>query len=714
MKFGKRLKRKKVPEWTNAYVDYNGLKRVLGDIARYRQSVQPSASRDGLQRMAPFDSFTGFPKEPSGSPIADAEEQAIDVRVSRHGHGWFYETNFLRRSEGGGEIEARFFEKLDEELNKVNAFFKDKVEEAMQEADSLNRQMDALTALRIKVERPGSDGSSSGTPSSGCSSTGSMASNDIKGKGIGAPHRTSQGESCRDPVNVRKRDPLEILDRVKMKRTLESPVSTLKRLFGDSRDVELRFKEEELTGAKERLKVVFIDFYLKLYQLKQYRFQYNTSLVSTRRAKRSYMEIVDNSYLVRSNKVTNLLERVEAIFITHFSNSNRRKAMASLRPKAKKENHKVTFFTGFFCGCSVALVVAIILRIEARNLMEMEDGSLYMQNVFPLYSLFGYIILHMLMYAANIYFWRLYRIGFISKTRDLKTVTEIVPLVLVVVVLAIIICPLNIVYRSSRIFFMRCIFHCIFAPLYKVTLPDFFLADHLTSQVQTIRCLEIYICYYGLGEYSQRQNKCHNNGVYNTFYFVVAVIPFWFRFMQCLRRLCEEKDAVHAFNGLKYLFTILAVLIRTAFELTEGPAWLVLALLSSIVATAMNTFWDIVMDWGLLRRNSNNFYLRDKLLVSHKSVYYIAMFLNIVLRLAWTKLVLEFNLRPMHQMAVTTVISCLEILRRGIWSFFRLENEHLNNVGKYRAFNSVPHPFCYYDESGHDDDEDDQDSDKKE
>ena len=28
---------------------------------------------------------------------------------------------------------------------------------------------------------------------------------------------------------------------------------------------------------------------------------------------------------------------------------------------------------------------------------------------------------------------------------------------------------------------------------------------------------------------------------------------------------------------------------------------------------------------------------------------------------------------------------------------FRLENEHLNNVGKYRAFKSVPLPFNYDD-----------------
>lgn len=34
----------------------------------------------------------------------------------------------------------------------------------------------------------------------------------------------------------------------------------------------------------------------------------------------------------------------------------------------------------------------------------------------------------------------------------------------------------------------------------------------------------------------------------------------------------------------------------------------------------------------------------------------------------------------------------------------RLENEHLNNVGKYRAFKSVPLPFSYYEE---DEDKDD-------
>lgn len=96
----------------------------------------------------------------------------------------------------------------------------------------------------------------------------------------------------------------------------------------------------------------------------------------------------------------------------------------------------------------------------------------------------------------------------------------------------------------------------------QVTLPDFFLADHLTSQVpdfflfnrqrtkfnelselilgvtslltqvQAMRSFEFYTCYYGWGAVSQGQSKCHSLDVYNVFYFIVAIVPYWIRFLQ--------------------------------------------------------------------------------------------------------------------------------------------------------------------------------------
>lgn len=68
--------------------------------------------------------------------------------------------------------------------------------------------------------------------------------------------------------------------------------------------------------------------------------------------------------------------------------------------------------TGCFVGCSIALAVAVILTIHARDLLRSPGRNQYMTNIFPLYSFFVYIVLHMLMYAANIYFWKRYRVNY--------------------------------------------------------------------------------------------------------------------------------------------------------------------------------------------------------------------------------------------------------------------------------------------------------------
>lgn len=38
---------------------------------------------------------------------------------------------------------------------------------------------------------------------------------------------------------------------------------------------------------------------------------------------------------------------------------------------------------------------------------------------------------------------------------------------------------------------------------------------------------------------------------------------------------------------------------------------------------------------------------------------------------------------------LTTVMAPLEVFRRFVWNFFRLENEHLNNCGKFRAVRDI-------------------------
>uniref|UniRef100_A0A7N2LBJ3 Uncharacterized protein n=1 Tax=Quercus lobata TaxID=97700 RepID=A0A7N2LBJ3_QUELO len=755
-----------VPEWQTAYMDYNQLKSLLKEIQHFKQRTKPPATPAGLKRKLTLNrAFSGLtqrynhPTSPSSASDDDIESQAILVNSVNHGGSQSYQTSFLMSSDEGGEYELVYFRRLDDELNKVDKFYKAKVEENPQ--GGFDRS--------VEMTRLASDVAASAAALAASTPKGARASfrrvpmaMDVIEEGPSS-HRPSSDESSDDkddkedeivnpkvhkqkPNNLKatRPAPLEILSHVKMKNTLETPRSTIKGLLKHPVQTELNFTKQNLRKVEDQLKRAFVEFYQKLRLLKNYSFLNTLAFskimkkydkITSRNASKSYMKMVDNSYLGSFDEITILMERVEATFIKHFSNSNRTKGMKVLRPQAMRERHRTTFSTGFLAGCSVALILALILIICARNIMDKRAVTKYMDTMFPLYSLFGYIVLHMVMYASNIYFWRRYQVNYSfifgfkqgtelgyrevlllgfglavlalaivllnldmemdPKTKDYGTFTELLPLNLVLFVFIILFCPFNIIYRSNRFFFLTSLFHCICAPLYKVTLPDFFLADQFTSQVQALRSFEFYICYYVWGDFQHRENRCEESKVYETFLFIVAVIPYWSRFLQCLRRLYEERDPMQGYNGIKYFLTIVAVILRTANSPDKVMGWKLLAGIFSAIAAIVATYWDLVIDWGLLQRRSKNRWLRDKLLVPHKSVYFGAMVLNVLLRFAWMQTVLGFQVSSLHKNSLMAIVASLEIIRRGIWNFFRLENEHLNNVGKYRAFKSVPLPFNY-------------------
>ncbi|XP_068468356.1 phosphate transporter PHO1 homolog 10-like isoform X4 [Phaseolus vulgaris] len=702
----KDFKQQMVPEWEKEYMDYEGLKKILKEM---KSSKQTTHNRSLQHRLRLERAFRGLPLQGSNHQReGDIEDQVIEVKtLEQEGSKQLYKTDFHKLHEEGGEAEARFFQKLDEELNKVNAFYKDQVEAVNHEFNLLSKQLEALVALRVKVKSPDTELKQILSSPEETAGQNHQPKDSMIGTEVDPVQQTNRNihheEQAEAHNNYNRRDPLEILEHVKVDNSLQSPMSTFKKAFTDSSDNELSFSKEELRKIEEQLRLVFVEFYQKLLHLKDYSFM-NLSEFSkimktyekrtSRAASTAYMKVVDNSYLGSSDEVNFLLEKVESTFIRNFTHSNHKKGRKLLRQKTKTEKHSITFFTGFFSGCFVALLVATILRITSQQFIKKKKGTFYMENIFPLYragteldyrEIFlltsGHAVVVLLCFLINL------QIEMNSRSQQYKTVTELVPLILVLLVLLIIFCPLNIIYRSSRFFFIRCLFRCICAPFLTVRFADFFLADQLTSQFQAFKSVELYICYYGLGEESRRQKKCHSRGIYN-----------------CMRQFYEEGDMNRAFNSLNYLSTITAMVFRTAFELKKGSSWKVLALVTSAIAVLQNTYWDIVKDWGLLQRRSKNPCLRDKLILPRRSVYLIAMVVDIALRISWMQLVFEMDWSPLHKVAIITVTSCLEIVRRGIWNFFRLENEYLNNVGNYRAFKSVPHPFSYYDDKEDKDD----------
>lgn len=64
--------------------------------------------------------------------------------------------------------------------------------------------------------------------------------------------------------------PLDVLSRVTMNQTVETPRSTIKGFLNVPQQTELKFSRENLNKVEEQLKRAFIEFYHKLRLLKSY------------------------------------------------------------------------------------------------------------------------------------------------------------------------------------------------------------------------------------------------------------------------------------------------------------------------------------------------------------------------------------------------------------------------------------------------------------
>lgn len=235
--------------------------------------------------------------------------------------------------------------------------------------------------------------------------------------------------------------------------------------------------------------------------------------------------------------------------------------------------------------------------------------------------------------------------------------------------------------------------HIILAPLYKVVMADFFLADQLTSQISALRHSEQVFCYYFGGHFLTKETDACGGPMYHQASYILSFLPYWWRLMQCMRRWIDESDRMHLANGGKYLSAMVAAGARLTYTFNPTMGWLVATVISSCIATVYQIYWDIVVDWGLLQPNSRNPWLRDQLMLKNRSIYFLSIAINVLLRVSWLQSVIHYHFGASNHELTEFLFAVLEVFRRGHWNFYRLENEHLNNVGKYRAVKTVPLPF---------------------
>lgn len=76
---------------------------------------------------------------------------------------------------------------------------------------------------------------------------------------------------------------------------------------------------------------------------------------------------------------------------------------------------------------------------------------------------------------------------------------------------------------------------------------------------------------------------------------------------------------------------------------------------------------------------------------SHKAYYCLAIAEDLIFRSLWTLNISvgDAGANILEGNILGTILAVMEIFRRFIWNYFRLENEHLNNCGQFRVVRDI-------------------------
>lgn len=224
-------------------------------------------------------------------------------------------------------------------------------------------------------------------------------------------------------------------------------------------------------------------------------------------------------------------------------------------------------------------------------------------------------------------------------------------------------------------------------------LCDVLTADVLTSYGKTLVDLSITVCSL------LHRNTCIGmpDRQCGGHYMVplVSAIPFLIRFRQCMGEYLQTSQKIHLFNALKY-FSAFPVIIFSALQrrfasdpanddsiLSDTTLWN-LWVLSVIVNSTYSFIWDITFDWDLALLRSKEALrvggLRPVLYFSSKHLYYIAILIDYLLRFSWSIKMSSHWYEVTDREGGLFVLSLLEVFRRWVWIFFRVESEWVKSI----------------------------------
>ncbi|CAG2191037.1 PHO1 [Mytilus edulis] len=508
------------------------------------------------------------------------------------------------------------------------------------------------------------------------------------------------------------------------------------------KDKENRETAQIHTRKLHDLKLAFSEFYLSLILLQNYQslnftgfrkiLKKHDKIMVTTRGVEWRQQNVETAPFYTNKEVDHLIKETEQSVTSDLEGGNRSKAMKRLRvpPLGEKQNPMTMCRVGLFFGMFIVLVIVVVITAFFTSHSGNWEPALRMfRGMFLIIMMICFLgintygwrssgVNHVLIFeidprrhlsphqllelaAALAVVWTLCLLGYLF-SNHLGWPPFIFPLIMAGFLFLFLINPIRIFHHSSRYWLLSVLFRIVTSPFHHVGFADFWLADQLNSLAIVLLDFEYMVCFYAFEVEWHGPNRpevCTMSkfGIRS----IVSTLPAWFRFAQCLRRYRDTKMAFpHLVNAGKYSTTFFVVLFSSLYSSTlewqgkeykQNHAFFYLWIIAAVLSSCYTLTWDLKMDWGILDRNAGeNKFLREEIVYASKGYYYFAIVEDFVLRFVWT-LTVSVGENPYfeHKEVLVTLLASLELFRRFVWNFFRLENEHLNNCGQFRAVRDI-------------------------
>jgi len=204
------------------------------------------------------------------------------------------------------------------------------------------------------------------------------------------------------------------------------------------------------------------------------------------------------------------------------------------------------------------------------------------------------------------------------------------------------------------------------------------LGDQFCSLTFSLSNLYLLGCVYVTGFDANWEKRCGVTASQWPVALFLASLPLLVRLVQCVRRYADS-GLLGGKYGTGIVNNIFFYLWKHQGDKSCGDIFAIWCLFNTTYSIYACS-WDFWMDWSVLRPRARYLFLRSELLYpGHVPLYYLAIIINLFLRFTW----FLYIPRSGPSMAIRSfIVQILEMLRRWIWNFIRLENEHLINISK--------------------------------